>query len=304
MLEILSLASEVDKVDKDTPLSSLDIDSIGQVTVCAELEERFGIQCDPSMILSSKTPRDLFNLIEEHTAEPPNNSGELASLVTLSQNTEAILSIVFIHPGHGGIDCYKPSALKLAASMPVNFYAIANPLNDCEFDSIHQMAQKYLELIDSKLSGRVIFSGWSFGGVVAREMNVLRSNIQADPVILFDSWAGFSEAFNNKALFLQKYGPIFKENYGTRWLEHLWNRVSLMTKMPITVANDRVILVKATKILAEYEGCNEEFNHWAKYVGSIEKIDFDSNHDVMFEESNLSMLVKVLEKALTKLITL
>ena len=51
------------KIDLDTPVSELDIDSLAAFEIVYELEEYFSVELDEETLQGVKTPRDLANAI-------------------------------------------------------------------------------------------------------------------------------------------------------------------------------------------------------------------------------------------------
>ena len=51
------------KIDLDTPVSELDIDSLAAFEIVYELEECFSLELDEETLQGVKTPRDLANAI-------------------------------------------------------------------------------------------------------------------------------------------------------------------------------------------------------------------------------------------------
>lgn len=62
--EIMSKRVNLDGANEDTPLSSLDIDSLDLVEAVMDIEEEFGIQFTNEEIQSFKVLRDVVTLVE------------------------------------------------------------------------------------------------------------------------------------------------------------------------------------------------------------------------------------------------
>src|SRR6185369_866247 len=84
-------------------------------------------------------------------------------------STGSAPTVVWIHPVGGGIDCYRTIA-RLSAFRSV---AVESPALSSEAyspSSLAQMAQHYLQFLQSGVKGPLILAGWSLGGLLALEM--------------------------------------------------------------------------------------------------------------------------------------
>ena len=62
--EIMSKRINLDNADLDTPLNSLDIDSLDSVEAVMDIEEEFGIQFTNEEIQSFKLIKDVVDTVE------------------------------------------------------------------------------------------------------------------------------------------------------------------------------------------------------------------------------------------------
>lgn len=97
------------------------------------------------------------------------------------------IPIVFIHPVSGTINHYRRLSNLLGSEQ--QFYAVQSIACDSDVkphNSVRQMAESYLEQLDSALgiTNSYLLAGWSFGGLIAYEMACLSEKRKRRPASL------------------------------------------------------------------------------------------------------------------------
>lgn len=162
-----------DELDIDKSFFLLGGSSIKAVQLIAEIQNRFNIDVNYSVLKEYSSIRKLSNWIDQQNTQQPikNQEDLLLNLGKTDTYIDENLSIIFIHPAGGTTDCYKYLIAHLPESY--NYFGINDPVitkKSKRPDSISEMASNYLENIQQKIKGNFILAGYSFGGMLSLEI--------------------------------------------------------------------------------------------------------------------------------------
>jgi acyl transferase domain-containing protein/thioesterase domain-containing protein len=285
--------------------------SLLALRLIARIEESFDLRMPLSIIYQSKTVAALAKLI----IAPEIFRQPLSPLVTLQAKGRKN-PLFFIHPIGGTVFCYLPLAKNLGKDRP--FYAIQDPRindNSLSFSNLQEVASMYICRIKKiKPHGPYLLGGHSYGGIVAFEIarQLKENQEEVQFVASLDSWAAFSNAFRDKALFeemMQRQHETLHSQLATNipipdqkvWLDLQWNRMQSLYDYKPPKTNIKLTLFKAKELLPENKDIDDEHNHWQKYTNAdIDSHIVPGDHDTMLVEPHIGFLAKKLQILLNK----
>gem|GEM_PF-2374775 len=138
-------------------------DSIGAVKAAQRISQALGTDFRVAHIFNLKTVRRIAAACQSQANQ---------DIVRLNSAKPDAVNMVFIHPGDGGCEVYKPLAMRLDAHFNVYGIDNYNMYQAQKISDLHQLALHYVaELIAAGISrSRLILAGWSLGGQIALEM--------------------------------------------------------------------------------------------------------------------------------------
>ena len=282
-------------------------DSLIAIELISEIEKKFGIEISISDFLKHKSIMGLSNYIAHINSK--NVSKE--KIISLNVTNKTAQSLFIIHPGNGEIYFYKEMGDLL--SDKINLLGIDNniynDIHEKEPVTIYSLAKRYIDLIKTHQPyGPYFLSGWSFGGVIAFEManQLIKNGDSVQHLFLIDSWAKYSEKFNNSDYFFNSYLSNHSANTLSLsetglWGNLLWRRMEALFNYQPSPIDTNVTLLKANLINDEYKDINIFDNHWQQYCQrTISTILIDGNHETILQSPGLEILVNTITKALKK----
>ncbi|HVF91386.1 MAG TPA: aminotransferase class I/II-fold pyridoxal phosphate-dependent enzyme [Blastocatellia bacterium] len=158
---------KIDRVDFDTPLTSLGIDSVGMVTLAVDLEEKTGKEISGDTLYENQTINELAAYLRNAR---PMGGNRKPSCRSLSRHAEPARA--------GGAACAAPEAVELAASREPSEIAEAAPQSPDRHDRYRQAIRRFDKWQES---GKYFFhtpfsehsSGQSEAWVVSDERRML-----------------------------------------------------------------------------------------------------------------------------------
>ncbi|MFG2647962.1 acyltransferase domain-containing protein [Streptomyces sp. NPDC048436] len=168
-----------DRIDADTPLTDLGLDSLTAVRVRTAVEREFGVAVEPGLLLRQATLRGVAELLPglretpaqgsraPHAAEPhsaPRGRAGNKSLRTFpSTGTRSPLFLA--HAAGGTSEVYARLAERLSASRPLYGYDRSETPED-----VQPRAAEFADRIRAvSPNGPWLLGGWSYGGLLAQE---------------------------------------------------------------------------------------------------------------------------------------
>ncbi|MEU6674699.1 beta-ketoacyl synthase N-terminal-like domain-containing protein [Streptomyces sp. NPDC046925] len=191
-----------DRIDADTPLTDLGLDSLTAARIRSAVEREFGVEVEPGVLLRQATLRGVAELLPdsgtarrargaspasrgaEHSSPRPGikaaGEGPLRVLADTAEGTPLFLA----HAAGGTSEVYVRLAERLAASRPVHgFDRMAAP------EDLGPRAEHFAQRIRAvSPDGPWIVGGWSYGGLLAQEAaRLLTPHGTVKALVLIDS---------------------------------------------------------------------------------------------------------------------
>ncbi|WP_128374608.1 type I polyketide synthase [Streptomyces cavernae] len=204
--EVMGYSPE--RVDPDTPLTDLGLDSLTAVRIRGEVEREFGVVLEAGALLRQGTLRAVAGLLttppaapscsssrlrsdraEPQTARPARRAGDgrvttgpgaLRSLPANGSGTPLYLA----HAAGGSCDVYRRLAERLDGQRPLFGFDRRR-----ELDEVGERAAEFAGLIrQQRPGGPWAVGGWSYGGVLAQETaRLLSAHGTVSALVLVDS---------------------------------------------------------------------------------------------------------------------
>ena len=282
-------------------------DSLIAIELISEIEKKLGIKLSISDLLKNNTILGLSNYIAHINSKDFSKE----KIITLNVTNKTAQSLFIIHPGNGELYFYKNMGELL--SDKINLIGIDNNIyNDItekESVTIYSLAQRYVNLIKiHQPDGPYFLCGWSFGGAIAFEManQLMKNGDSVQHLFLIDSWAKYSDKFNNSDYFFNSYLSGHSNNTLSLsetglWGNLLWKRMEALFNYQPSPIDTNVTLLKANLINDEYKDINIFDNHWQQYCQrSISTILIDGTHETILQSPGLEILVSTIIKSLKK----
>lgn len=193
LLELLAASARSHRMigSGSAKLSALGIDPGRVPIIWARLSTQLGAEGLPLPVLAADpTLRELADAVLRRTSVEavPTKTGKARLRVLKRDGAEPMH--VWIHPGAGGVTCYR----QLIDNLPfkaMGIEAIGAFAQNDSGDSVQSMAARYLRVLEeSRTAGPMVLGGWSFGGLVACEMAVQlqeKDRAMALGLVLIDS---------------------------------------------------------------------------------------------------------------------
>ena len=141
--------------------------------IISQVKEIFHVEMPLRILFESPTVAELARRIEKQTRIE--STAESWSPLVAIQRDGPKPPFFGVHPGGGGVSCYRDLARHLGAEQP--FYGLQAPevTNDAAGDdpyrSLEEVAADYVRAVRAaQPSGPYLLGGWSAGGVIAFEM--------------------------------------------------------------------------------------------------------------------------------------
>ncbi|MDH2427992.1 amino acid adenylation domain-containing protein [Sphaerisporangium sp. TRM90804] len=161
--------------------NSLLVLSIGE-----RIRERFGTGVSVERFFESPTIADVSASLA--LALGPKSAPRAGCLKLLDGGGDAT-PMVFVHPLGGTVFCYRDLIDDLRGEGPLYGLTLASLLGEEDGEqSLEEMAGRYAEEIERSISGPVVVTGWSAGGVIAFETarRLRERGVQVDLLALLD----------------------------------------------------------------------------------------------------------------------
>lgn len=181
-----------DRIDADTPLTDLGLDSLTAARIRTAVEREFGVEVEPGVLLRQATLRGVAELLPDRRpggrerGEAPRKSrgrrtgGPFRVLADTGHGTPLFLA----HAAGGTSEVYARLAERLAGSRPVHgFDRLAAP------EDVGPRAEIFAERVRAAApNGPWMLGGWSYGGLLAQEAaRLLAPHGTVSALVLLDS---------------------------------------------------------------------------------------------------------------------
>ncbi|MGW6271921.1 acyltransferase domain-containing protein [Streptomyces sp. NPDC055060] len=180
-----------DRIDADTPLTDLGLDSLTAARIRAAVEREFGVEVEPGALLRQATLRGVAELLpdrsegregEARSAPGPQTSAE-GPLRVLADRGHGI-PLFLAHAAGGSSQVYARLADRLAGSRPVyGFDRLSAP------EDVRPRAAEFAARVRAiSPGGPWLLGGWSYGGLLAQEAaRLLTPHGAVGALVLLDS---------------------------------------------------------------------------------------------------------------------
>ncbi|MFI8872696.1 acyltransferase domain-containing protein [Streptomyces sp. NPDC055243] len=183
-----------DRIDADTPLTDLGLDSLTAARIRTAVEREFGVRVEPGVLLRQATLRGVADLLPDRgpdgrgaapdrAAEKPRatrTDGPLRVLADAGRGTPLFLA----HAAGGTSEVYARLAARLSGTRPVyGFDRLVAP------EDLQPRAEHFAERIRAlSPNGPWLMGGWSYGGLLAQEAaRLLTPHGTVKALVLLDS---------------------------------------------------------------------------------------------------------------------
>ncbi|MGW0905186.1 acyltransferase domain-containing protein [Streptomyces sp. NPDC002853] len=179
-----------DRIDADTPLTDLGLDSLSAARIRTAVEREFGVELEPGVLLRQATLRGVAELLpqgrggafREAREEPRARRGQgpFRVLADTGHGTPLFLA----HAAGGTSEVYARLAERLSGSRPVyGFDRLTTP------EDVEPRAAEFAERIRTLCpNGPWLLGGWSYGGLLAQEAaRLLTPHGTVRALVLLDS---------------------------------------------------------------------------------------------------------------------
>lgn len=303
----------------DDNFFDIDGDSLEAITVISRLNKEFKIKLMIRQLFDAPTIRQLSevicNILEKNVG--------IRSIVEKNLNFSGPPFIIplqlignkkplfLIHPIGGTIFCYLPLK-NYIKDRPI--YGIEDPginTDAVEFNSLEELASYYIEGIKQiQPQGPYLLGGASLGGLIAIEI-ANQLNIRGESIEfigLFDSWASYPEATNQKDWFEkhmqeqhdQMNNQLIQAGLDPKnpWLNLQWKRKDLSLKYNVPFISYKVTLFKAQQLLDILASYNSPTNLWDAFCNNLEIKHVPGDHYSMFNQENIAELAATLKQCI------
>lgn len=260
-------------------------DSLLGIDILEKIEKAFAASLDPSFILQNRT-------IDQINAALNNISAE-KKMTIFTMNATGSTPLFLLNPVSGMSTCYVDLAKTLEGKFTCYTIQDLEIDKQSSFSSLEEMANHYVMLIQSiQTTGDYILVGYSLGGSVGHAMTkqLEAAGHQNTQLFIIDGWAAGSEELRSYSRFkkrMQKYTTHIQNAISNPLktkdlIQQFWYRMQLLLEYkPQTIHGD-IHLLKAEKILAEYQAIDDEFNHWQHYTqGKVNVHHLPYDHESM-----------------------
>lgn len=234
-------------------------------------------------------------------------------VLPLSIHNQTNRNVFFIHPVGGTVLLYLDIVKNLTKEY--NYYGIQN-INILgkellKADSLEVLSEIYIrEILKIQSDGEYILMGSSMGGTIAYEMatQLISMGKKVKFVVMFDTWAIFSEPFHNKNNFTnriknqtEEYKSLFSAYKHTDLLiKASWEMMQLLLSYQPQKSSVNIHLYKAEELDKEHaaNGVHDD-NGWRQYTSLPLFIrSIQGTHMTMHFAPGRNKLVTYLDKSL------
>ncbi|GAA3130897.1 type I polyketide synthase [Streptomyces rectiviolaceus] len=187
-----------DRIDADTPLTDLGLDSLTAVRIRTAVEREFGVRVEPGVLLRQATLRGVADLLPGSRQADrrgrgggrggaPHGAGEESQVrgpLRVLADTGDGIPLFLAHAAGGTSEVYARLAERLAGSRPVHgFDRLTAP------EDVKPRAADFAERIRATSpDGPWLLGGWSYGGLLAQEAaRLLTRHGTVRALVLLDS---------------------------------------------------------------------------------------------------------------------
>lgn len=301
----------VEKINLEDDFFYLGGDSLSALNLIDILEKQCGARLSLNQLYDMTTPLQLAKFIDQSTCKKPK------SPIVLLNPEGNIPTLFLVHPVGGTIFCYIALSHQLKNQ---KIAAIQDPglmQSGYPFDTLEAMAGYYLSEIQKiQPKGPYYVGGYSMGGTLAFEIahQCLRSGEEVAFLGLLDSWASFTDHFQDKVFFEKKMRHHLEDterklkpflgDHIDDWLASQWQRMQLLLQYSPSILDCKITLFKAQTLLPEYIVIDDPYNHWQSYSQyPMDAFYVSGDHDTLFSVSNIASLSEKLLKCLTHIKT-
>jgi amino acid adenylation domain-containing protein len=272
--------------------------SILVLELIEEIKRLFFKELRPSDIFKNSSISKLMQLIHYKKLDLKNNS------VMPIQENGLNPPLFLVHPGGGLIYRYMDLREHISER---KIYGINNPRLSEEkyFDSIEDMANEYIELIDQTGTyDYYLLGGWSLGGMIAFEMacKLLQMGRKVKNVIMIDAYnlSSFNQPLTTAddiSEILNEEGIDTNSEAAQIFAKNVSNNEIICQKYMPSVYNCRVVLLKAAAcVKGDKDLWIDRYNGWKNVAPRIEVFETPGIHDKLFDPENVGNLANALKK--------
>lgn len=290
-------------------------DSLNAVRLISRIRKELGVKINLRSVFDAPTIEQLSELLRDSSGirsiVNKNTTPSGPSFIIPLQTKGNKRPLFLIHPIGGTVFCYLPFR-NYITDRPV--YGIEDPginSNSKNFDSLEELAVYYLKGIKQiQPEGPYLLGGSSLGGIISIEIaNQLNACAESTEFIgLFDSWAQFPDAMNQKDWFekhmQEKHAEMNHQlvqaglDSKDPWFNLQWKRKKLSLSYQIPVISNKVTLFKAEGLADALDSFNSPTNLMDPYCKCLEVRLVPGDHYSMFNEHNVEKLAKILKTSL------
>lgn len=235
-------------------------------------------------------------------------------IVPLCINNAKDKNIFFIHAVGGSIIFYLDMVKRLSKNY--NYFGIQNinmsGVQLVDVNTFEELAKIYVsEILKIQPDGEYILMGSSLGGTMSYEMSqqLIALGKTVKYIVMFDSWAIFSEHFKDEKNFRIAMEEQIKYDKSTKKLTPIhhetlinarWELMNLLLNYQPQKSSINIHLYKARDIGVHY-GANGDYydNGWQNYTNIPMTIHIISgNHDTIHIEPGLTEIIEFLNDSL------
>lgn len=181
-----------DRIDADTPLTDLGLDSLTAARIRTAVEREFGVEVEPGVLLRQATLRGVAELLpDRHPARRRRDGAPRKSREGRTDGPFRVLAdtgdgapLFLAHAAGGTSEVYYRLAERLAGSRPVHgFDRLAVP------EELESRAEIFAQRVrETSPNGPWLLGGWSYGGLLAQQAaRLLAPHGTVGALVLLDS---------------------------------------------------------------------------------------------------------------------
>ncbi len=165
-----------DNISREDDFFELGGDSLLAITMLTNINETFGTELSPSILMTTTTVAGLAETIgirkENRPSPPPEGRIADLSIVKIQEGNPSKTPLILVHPVGGQVFFYQDLAKELPGDQPIYGYRAAGLEQGEEpIGKIEVMAKKYVEdLLLFQDRESYLLGGASLGGMIAYEM--------------------------------------------------------------------------------------------------------------------------------------
>jgi len=273
----------IDKIGRNDDFFALGGHSLKALNIIENINRTLGAKLSIQHLYQAPTIAKISQII--HSS---NKDNKIEVVIPLKKGIAEHPPFFFCHPASGMIYCFKK--LISGWQSPIPLYGLQDPSvasGTLLFDSIHSIAQNYMEAIKKvQPQGPYYLIGYSFGGTVVHEIAHLlkQRNEPIGLLAMIEGWCVFSKDQQKKNHFINTYlANELQEHRGLA--EQAWSRMELLIKHQPSRIHQDMLLFKSTDLSEDYLYVNDQYNGWSTFnSGKIICHAIKSNHATIIEE--------------------